>query len=162
MTPWVCGQSRETLGSDRRGLVMPSLPMAIAIVLVVGIAVTAALFTFGIVESPLAAPTEVTTHYNDSVVADDGAVVVTVVEEGSQKPVAGATVVPSSEVIDGEESLERTAGENGTVTYRFGGDGVDVELGSTDDTGTIRFDVRPPEDGYVDRQRNAPLTVRRT
>ncbi|WP_135667320.1 hypothetical protein [Halorhabdus rudnickae] len=161
--------SRKTLeritssGTDDRGLWTPSLPQAITLVLLVTMGWTAVYVSLA-TTNPLGVNEEVTTEFDDSVLDDDGTVVVTVVSEQNGDPVEGATVVPTSESVRLDSTPERTADEEGKVRFEFGntGDDIGIDWSVGEQIATVTFEIDHPDEGYVDRQSNPDLTIRRS
>lgn len=152
----------RSLLEDERAI--EGLPIRLVIALVVGVAALGIMmnvlgtFDFG-------ANQEVTTAYDDGVIADGGSVVVTVRETATDAPVAGATVVPAtgeSTRLDG--AAERTTDESGQATFELGDgeDAVSIDWGPTQDVAELRFDVEPRDDDLVDEEPNPELVVRRS
>lgn len=163
MTRRGAGCGRSVVRDDRRGLSTPSLPLAIALVLLVLVAVTGTAFSLGFVENPFAGPAEVTTEFNQSVVDEGEAIAVTVVEASSGDPVEGATVVPASESASLDSTPELTADADGRAVFALGDgeDAVGIDWRSTERDVTITFEVSPPGEDFVDDTANPAVTVLR-
>jgi len=153
-----------SLGSDDRGLWTPSHPLAITLVLLVTIGFTAAYVSLAATNPLGVREEEVTIEFDDSVVNDDGSVVVTVVGERTGDPVEGVTVIPTSESVSLVSTPERTTDKTGKVRFEFGNteDDIDIDWPTGEQLTTVTFEIEHPDEGYVDRRSNSDLTVKRT
>lgn len=150
--------------TDDRGVWTPSPQLATVLVMLVALG-GAGLFVSVDSIDPFGTEREVTTAYDDSVVADGESVVVTVRETATDAPVAGATVVPAtgeSTRLDG--AAERTTDESGQATFELGDgeDAISIDWGPTQDVAELRFDVEPRDEDLVDEKPNPELVVQRS
>lgn len=152
--------SDRSFSEDERAI--EGLPIRLVIALVVGVACLGIMmqvlgtFDFG-------ADQEADVQLNDRVVQDGEDVTITVVEESTNEPIPGASVIVRGDNLAIENTYDGETGDDGNLTFTIGSSSssdVTPDWRTTQEIGKLRFKIIPPTDSpYTDDQENNKLRV---